>query len=349
MQITVTTEDGGIFPLDVSLDLTLRDLKAILEIEVERSPEEMVLLHNLESMSDEGKSLGDYHVEDGDVIQITYPYIPPRPSDPGPVITQPPAAPQAALPNIDWASIPVPGNPQLHPSGTAQPARQQADPDDPEVIRRHFLANPNELAVLRQQNPPLAQALESEDPELFRQVMERQVRAVREEERRRIRMLNADPLDPENQELIAQDIQRKNIEENMQTAIEYTPESFSNVVMLYVLIKVNGVQVKAMVDSGAAGTIMSDTCAQRCGVMRLVDRRFAGVAIGVGTQKIIGKVHLGTIQLGEDFLTSSFKVLEDQTEDMLLGLDMLRRHQVIGGPGYAMQTPLSGAPGYDTR
>lgn len=327
MKVTVTTEDGGLFSLDVSMDLVLRDLKAILEIEVERNPEEMVLLHNLESMSEEEKSLGDYNVEDGDVIQLTYPYIPPRPSDP-PMMTQPPVAPQAALPNIDWASIPVPGNPQLR-SGTAQSApRQQADPDDPEVIRRHFLANPNELAVLRQQNPPLAQALESGDPELFRGMMERQVRAVREAERRRIRMLNADPLDPENQQLIAQEIQQKNIEENMQAAIEYTPESFSNIVMLYVLIKVNGVPVKAMVDSGAAGTIMSDKCAQRCGVMRLVDRRFAGVAIGVGTQRIIGKVHLGTIQIGEDFLTSSFKVLEDQTEDMLLGLDMLRRHQV---------------------
>jgi DNA damage-inducible protein 1 len=361
MKVTVATESGGVFTLDVSLELTLGDLKAILEIEVERMPQEMVLLHNLQSMTDEGKTLGEYNVEDGDVLQLTFPYIPPSGSSDPPLTThpppvaqpppvvlpnidwasvQPPTAPQAVLPNIDWASVQPPTAPQavlpnidwgsidVNRSVLPQSARQQADPGDPEAVRRHFLNNPSELAVLRQQNPPLAQALESGDLELFRRTMERQLQAVREEERRRIRILTADPMDPENQELIARDIQQKNIEENMQAAIEFTPESFSNVVMLYVVIKVNGVAVKALVDSGAAGTIMSDSCAKKCGIMRLVDRRFAGMAIGVGTQKIIGKVHLGTIQIGEDFLTSSFKVLEGQTEDMLLGLDMLRRHQV---------------------
>ena len=182
--------------------------------------------------------------------------------------------------------------------------------------------------MLRQQNPPLVQALESGDTAYFREVLSRHTQAARDAERQRIRILAANPLDPENQSKIAQDIQQRNIEENMQAAIEYTPESFTNITMLYLPIKVNGVTVQAMVDSGAAGTIMSDECAERCGIMRLVDRRFAGMAIGIGTQRIIGKVHLGTIQIGEDFLTSSFKVLEDQTEDMLLGLDMLRRHQV---------------------
>lgn len=47
--------------------------------------------------------------------------------------------------------------------------------------------------------------------------------------------------------------------------------------------------------------------------------------------KIIHKLHLNPaaqVQIEGDFLPCSFSILEDQPMDMLLGLDMLKRHQV---------------------
>merc|ERR1719419_957376 len=271
-------------------------------------------------MLDQKKSLKDYGVKEGDMVMM----------DRMRRQTAPPARPRqtgGTTPNWDFSQIQIPSNLLAGGAGPSQPTQPTRNEEDPAWIREMLQANPDQLALLKQNNPRLAEAYESGNLEAFAKVLKEQQNARREREAQRIRIMNADPFDLEAQRLIASEIEQKNIDQNMELAMEASPESFGSVIMLYINCVVNGHHLKAFVDSGAQATIMSQKAAERCNIIRLVDRRWAGVAKGVGTQKIIGRVHMAQIQIEKDFLTSSFSILEDQPMDMLLGLDMLKKHQ----------------------
>ncbi|KAM8990001.1 protein DDI1 homolog 2 isoform 1-T1 [Ara ararauna] len=314
------------FSLQVDADFELQNFRALCELESGIPASESQIVYAERPLTDNNRSLASYGLKDGDVVILRQKEaVEPRPSIRFP-----------GLPRIDFSSIAVPGTStqqqqqppaqRLRPSPPDAPSFPQGL-DNPALLREMLLANPHELSLLKERNPPLAEALLSGDLEKFTRVLleQQQDRARREQER--IRLYSADPFDLEAQAKIEEDIRQQNIEENMTIAMEEAPESFGQVVMLYINCKVNGHPVKAFVDSGAQMTIMSQACAERCNIMRLVDRRWAGIAKGVGTQKIIGRVHLAQVQIEGDFLACSFSILEEQPMDMLLGLDMLKRHQ----------------------
>merc|ERR550519_978997 len=291
-------------------------------------------------MLDNKKSLKDYKVQEGDVIMMDR--IRPNPNAAAALAA---VARSAGLGgagggaggapgggfNFDFSQIQIPSNLTGGAAGSSAGASSSAGPsrneDDPGFILEMLRANPDQLAMLKQNNPRLAEAFQTGNVDEFAKVLREQQKIRAEKEAQRIRLLTADPFDMEAQRMIAQEIQNKNIDQNMELAMETQPESFGSVIMLYINCRVNGHPIKAFVDSGAQATIMSQTAAERCNIMRLVDRRWAGIAKGVGTQKIIGRVHIAQIQIKDDFLTSSFSILEEQPMDMLLGLDMLKRHQ----------------------
>ena len=155
---------------------------------------------------------------------------------------------------------------------------------------------------------------------------QRQERAARDAE---IARLNANPFDPASQARIAELIQQEQINENMASAMEHHAVGFGSVVMLHIPVRVNGVDVVAFVDSGAQMTVMSQRLAEKCNIGHLIDKRFAGVAQGVGSSKILGRVHIASIQVGASHFPSTFSVLESANVDFLLGLDFLKANSAI--------------------
>ncbi|KAJ3501057.1 hypothetical protein NLJ89_g9514 [Agrocybe chaxingu] len=200
---------------------------------------------------------------------------------------------------------------------------------DAEMMRLQLLGDPQLMAQLQETQPELAHAVQS-DPtrfaELLRQTRERQYEAELAQQQE-IERLHANPFDVEAQRKIEEAIRQQAVMENMEHALEYSPESFGRVTMLYINVEVNSHPIKAFVDSGAQQTIMSPETAEACGIMRLLDTRFAGIARGVGTAKILGRVHSAQIKVADLFLPCSFTIMEGRDVDLLLGLDMLKAHQ----------------------
>lgn len=296
------------FTIEVAPDMALEDFKALCEVESGIQATQMTLGFNGSPLTDDKKPLKDYGITDGEMILL-------QKNQAASTV------PSAALGNLpDFSSIQLPGQ-------TSNPVSQSSSglEDNPALLREKLLSDPRLLSELKSLNPPLAEALEKGLEDFARVFNEQKAQRVKQAEMRR-RMLLADPFDTEAQRLIAEEIERQNIESNMETAMEYHPEAYGQVTMLYIECKVNGHPVKAFVDSGAQSTIMSMACAERCNITRLIDKRWAGIAMGVGTQRIIGRIHLCQIQIEKDFFPTSFTILQDQPMDMLLGLDMLKRH-----------------------
>lgn len=145
--------------------------------------------------------------------------------------------------------------------------------------------------------------------------------------------LKTNPTDEEANKYFGEKLRKQGVQEQYESMMEQFPEAMGRVLMLYIDTEVNGKHVQAFVDSGAQSTIMSSKCAEECGLLHLLDTRFEGTAVGVGTGKILGRIHIAQMKVNGHYFPCSITVMDsdkglgDKNMEFLLGLDMLKRHR----------------------
>lgn len=146
------------------------------------------------------------------------------------------------------------GNPA---SNAAAPQPGSSIDSAAEYARAQILSNPQLMRQLEEAEPEIADAAKN-DPTKFKQLYNargERYAAMQQEKQQMEELLMADPFDIEAQKKIEEAIRQQQVLENMEHAMEFSPESFGRVTMLYVNVEVNGNPVKAFVDSGAQATI----------------------------------------------------------------------------------------------
>ncbi|PVU98354.1 hypothetical protein BB559_001638 [Furculomyces boomerangus] len=294
--------------LELDGSIEIENLKALLEAELDVPKENQILIYKNAPLLDEKKTLDAYNILDNSIIILE----------------------KGAPANLNQTTR---GTHQSHPPPPLNNSNQaNVNPTDTvaiENIRQQVLSDPAFAATLEQIHPGITSSARNSPQEFTQTILKLNQQRYEQKLQKQLELeaLNADPFNIEAQKKIEEAIRMENIHKNMEDALENNPELFGSVTMLYIDSEVNQHHVKAFVDSGAQATIMSLACAKRSGLERLMDTRFTGVAVGVGTAKIIGRIHNTSIKVGNQYLVCSFTVIDGQDMDLLFGLDMLKRHQ----------------------
>jgi len=179
--------------------MTVGDLKAVIESDTSIPTNAQHLYRDSQLFTDNGQTLQQLNINDGDMLGMHV-----RDPDQGP------------------------GRRARQLGGqrpTQQPQQRQRRGPDPELLRLQMLGDPAVREAVRQQLPDLADA--AADPQRFREILDRKQREeekLEAEKEARIAMLNADPFNVDAQREIEEMIRQAAVTENLQNAMEHTPE-----------------------------------------------------------------------------------------------------------------------------
>lgn len=92
-------------------------------------------------------------------------------------------------------------------------------------------------------------------------------------------------------------------------------------------IRVNACTLPAQICTASETTVMTLRCAKETDIARIIDKRYAGRARGIGSAAILGRVHLYSVEINGVFYSTNFTIIDNEGFEAVLGLDFLRRFQ----------------------
>lgn len=107
------------------------------------------------------------------------------------------------------------------------------------------------------------------------------------------------------------------------------PSEFMDDDLIHVACEIGGIAVEMMVDTGAQSSVISKSLAQRLNLMSMIDTSRQGVAVGVGSARILGQLHRIPVRIGLTEFNIDFTVLGVDEQLLMLGIDQMKRMKCI--------------------
>lgn len=204
--ISITAPQGivnrDLLTIDVGPEMTIADLKAVIHSDTNVKPELQVLYYNGKELDDDAATLDQAQIKGDDMLGML---VRPTALQPGPSTRARATQERGAV--------------------RGQGGRGPNSGADAEVIRLQALGNPVILQQIRNRSSELADVVN--DPNRWQQVyygLISQQQEIEAEKQREMALLNADPFNVDAQAKIEEMIRQERVIENLQHAIDYTPE-----------------------------------------------------------------------------------------------------------------------------
>ena len=187
--------ENDLIPLDVFSDMTLADVKALVQGDTNIPPAAQHLFHNNQVITDASQTLERLQVKDGDMLGMAV-------RDPSKLGHR---------------------RPQEQEQGRS--VQRQRQGPDPESLRLQIIGDPRIRHQIRETAPEIADAADDRQKfhDLFNQ-HQRKLAEAQAEKEAHLAVLNSDPFNIEAQKEIEEMIRLERVQENVQEALENNPE-----------------------------------------------------------------------------------------------------------------------------